>query len=209
MLKKIIFVLAFTFTALTWNSSHASTYLVTTNADSTASVPAGSLREAMLSAFFDSDSNITITFQNNLGSITLVDHLPVLSAYQSPAVTFVVDGGTGNTLDGAGLYQCFFITPTYNNGTSATGTIDATIENLTLANCSVTGGDGQDGGGGARGAGGAVFVDQNVTLALRNIIFSNNSAMGGGSQINISTKSGGGGGGARGGLGGAAHASDT
>ncbi len=184
----------------------AATYTVTTPADSTSSVPAGSLREAMLNAFFDSDSSFTITFQDNLGTITLVDHLPVLSSYQSPSVTFTVDGGTGNSINGAGSYQAFFVTPTNNDGTSPTGTLSATISNLTFVNCSVTGGNGQDGGGGAMGAGGAIFVDQGATVTGESLTFSNCSAVGGGSLTNTSTKSGGGGGGARGGLGGSAHA---
>jgi uncharacterized protein with beta-barrel porin domain len=187
----------------------AATYVVTTTADSTSSVPAGSLREAMLSAFFDSDSSFTINFQDNLGTITLVDHLPVLSSYQSSDVTFTVDGGVGNSIDGGGLYQAFFVTPTNNNLTIPAGIISATISNLRFSNCSVTGGDGQDGGGGGMGAGGAIFVDNNATVTGSSLTFSNCSAVGGGSQINVSTKSGGGGGGARGGIGGAAHAGDT
>lgn len=187
----------------------AATYTVTTAEDSTSSVPTGSLREAMLNAFFNSDSSFTITFQDNLGTITLVDHLPVLSSYQSPSVTFTVDGGTGNSINGGGLYQAFFVTPTNNNLTLPTGIISATISNLKFVNCSVTGGDGQDGGGGGMGAGGAIFVDKNATVTGSSLTFSNCSAVGGGSQINISTKSGGGGGSARGGIGGAAHASDT
>lgn len=182
---------------------------MTTTEDSTAAVPPGSLREAMLSAFFNGDSSFAITFQDNLGTITLVDHLPVLSSYQSPSVAFTVDGGVGNSIDGGGLYQAFFVTPTNNNLTIPTGTISAAISNLTFMNCSVAGGDGQDGGGGGMGAGGAIFVDQGATVTGSSLTFSNCSAVGGGSQINISTKSGGGGGGARGGMGGAAHASDT
>lgn len=188
---------------------YATNYLVTTNQDSTATIPTGSLREAMLLAFFDSDSSFTITFQDNLGAITLVDHLPVLSSYQSSAVNFSVNGGVGNSIDGGGLYQAFFVTPTHNDGIIPTGTITATISNLTFLNCSVTGGDGQDGGGGGMGAGGAIFVDNNATVTGLSLTFNHCSAVGGGSQINISTKSGGGGGGARGGLGGAAHASNT
>lgn len=187
----------------------AATYTVTTTEDSTSSVPPGSLREAMLNAFFDSDSSFTIHFQDNLGTITLVDHLPVLSSYQSSNVTFTVDGGVGNSIDGGGLYQAFFVTPTNNDLTIPTGMISGAISNLTFSNCSVTGGDGQDGGGGGMGAGGAIFVDNNATVTGSSLIFSNCSAVGGGSQINISTKSGGGGGGARGGIGGAAHASNT
>lgn len=187
----------------------ATSYIVTTAEDSTASIPPGSLREAMLSAFFDGDSSFSITFQDNLGTIVLVDHLPVLSSYQSASVDFTVDGGVGNSIDGSGLYQAFFISPTHNNGMIATGTIIARISNLTFINCSVAGGDGQDGGGGGMGAGGAIFVDNNATVIGSSLTFSNCSAVGGGSQINISTQSGGGGGGARGGLGGAAHASDT
>lgn len=197
------------FTLLIQTTLFAATYTVTTTEDSTSSVPTGSLREAMLNAFFDGDSSFIINFQDNLGTITLVDHLPVLSSYQSSSVDFSIDGGVGNSIDGGGLYQAFFVTPTNNNGTSATGTISATISNLAFVNCSVTGGDGQDGGGGGMGAGGAIFVDNNATVTGSSLTFSNCSAVGGGSQINISTKSGGGGGGARGGIGGAAHASDT
>lgn len=184
-------------------------YVVTTTEDSTSSVPAGSLREAMLNVFFTNDSDFIITMQDNLGAVTLVDHLPVLSSYQSPEVTITVDGGIGNSIDGGGLYQAFFITPTHNNESVPTGTVTATIKNLTFNNCSVTGGDGQDGGGGAMGAGGAIFIDQGATVVGQSLVFINCSATGGGSQINTSTKSGGGGGGARGGLGGAAHANDT
>lgn len=174
----------------------AATYVVSTSEDSTSMVPSGSLREAMLNAFFDNDSSFTITFEDNLGMIHLVDHLPVLSSYQSSSVIFTVDGGIGNGIDGNGLYQAFFVTPTNNNGISATGSIAATISNLTFSNCSVKGGDGVDGGGGAMGAGGAIFVDNNASVSGHSLTFNNCSAIGGNSQINSSTKSGGGGGGA-------------
>src|SRR5579871_992241 len=87
----------------------------------------GSLRQAMIDALSDSDSTISITFANNLGTVALADHLPVLSNYLNPNVSITVNGGFGNVIDGAGKYQAFFVTPIYNDGITATGKIDATI----------------------------------------------------------------------------------
>lgn len=183
---------------------HSSDHPVTIQTD-TIPPDTGSLRQAMIDAISDADSTISITFANNLGTITLADHLPVLSNYLNPNVSITVNGGAGNIIDGAGKYQAFFVTPIYNDGIAATGTIDATIRNLTFYNCSVTGGDGQDGGGGALGAGGAVFVDKNASLTGEFLVFNQCSAIGGSSLENTSTRSSGGGGGARGGLGGTDH----
>jgi hypothetical protein len=79
--------------------------------------------------------------------------------------------GGGHTLSGANTYQGLFV---------ATGTV--AIDSLTLANMKaqgVAGGAGFYGGGGGMGAGGALFVGSGGNVALTNVSFSGNTAIGG------------------------------
>lgn len=103
---------------------------------------------------------------NFTGNITLAAPLPFLQA------TGVTVNGNGHTLDGAGAYSAFFVYA----GSSA-------INNLTIANTIAYGGSSLGGGGGL-GAGGAVFVAVGASVALADITFGNNQAIGGSSLSN-------------------------
>ncbi|WP_160311513.1 autotransporter outer membrane beta-barrel domain-containing protein [Rhodopirellula islandica] len=95
--------------------------------------------------------------------------------------------GNGQTLSGASQYRPFFV---------ESGTV--VIENLTVENGKGQGGNGGDGyygGGGGLGAGGAVFVDENANVTLRDVSFQGNNATGGNGAALISHDGGGGGGG--------------
>ncbi|WDQ16393.1 autotransporter outer membrane beta-barrel domain-containing protein [Rhodopirellula sp. P2] len=80
--------------------------------------------------------------------------------------------GNGQTLSGNSLYRPFLV---------ESGTV--VIENLTIEDGKGQGGGGGygagGGGGGGMGAGGAVFVDENASVTLRDVSFQNNSATGG------------------------------
>lgn len=142
--------------------SMGTTFTVSTNADSTAEVPAGSLREGMLNAFFSSVTPYIIHISQPLPTITLVDHLPVWSCYTKSNMYMTIDGGEGlgNVIDGNDVSQAFMCMVTSNDGVAQNGTLNATLQNLTIRNCVSVGGDGLNGGGGGMGAGGAFFCRQ-------------------------------------------------
>ncbi|WP_367874402.1 autotransporter-associated beta strand repeat-containing protein [Luteolibacter sp. Populi] len=128
----------------------------------------------------------TVTLNNNLGTITLTSALPLITA----AVT--IQGGTGNTVSGAGLYRVFFVDAPAQT---------VALQSLTIAGGRAKGGSGSARGGGGMGAGGAIFVDAGqVTLTA--VSFSNNSAVGGGGGNASPVDIHGGGGGGLGGSGG-------
>lgn len=92
---------------------------------------------------------------------------------------------TGITIFGAAHptyhWRCFFISglPIEGSIGSNDGTpqaIKVSLSDLTLASCLARGGDGN---GSGMGAGGGVFVNQQVTLVLRRVGFSNNQAQSG------------------------------
>ncbi len=88
--------------------------------------------------------------------------------------------GDGHSIDGGGVARPFFI---------ESGAVR--IENLTIAGGLAQGGGGTGAGGGL-GAGAAIFVDVGGELALKNVQFTNNAAIGGGGGA---AGTGGGGGG--------------
>ena len=78
--------------------------------------------------------------------------------------------GDGHSIDGGGVARPFFI---------ESGAVR--IENLTIAGGLAQGGGGGTGAGGGLGAGAAIFVDVGGELALKNVQFTNNVAIGGAS----------------------------
>lgn len=114
----------------------------------------------------------------------------------------IVINGSGNTLDGSGLYRGFFV---------YAGSV--TIENLAIDQAAAVGGNAEDGGGGGAGLGGGLFVaGANVvagatittggTVAIDDVTFSNDSATGGNGGGGGDLVPFGGGGGGLGGAGG-------
>src|SRR5678816_350205 len=90
-------------------------------------------------------------------------------------------------IDGGGAHRIFFVSglPDSTQDYNATGLpdpdgalpIDVTFKNLALRNGKAKGGDG---GGGGLGAGGALFVNKNANVVLRDVSFEGNAALGGG-----------------------------
>lgn len=204
-------------------------YTVTNGTDSLSAPEAGSLRSILLLAAQDTHPPFTITFAANLGTISLAGDLPALANPTSNLVTYIIDGTSGNSIDGHSLYQAFFISSIFNNGISISGGVMVTIKNLTLANCLSQGGHGQCGGGGALGAGGGIFFHNSASpqmsvsprrkinperkrrkcfssgtnaLILENMTINGCRAIGGSSLPYHTSTSAGGGGGYRRGLGG-------
>ena len=149
---------------------------------------AGDLRSAILAANAAGGSN-AIAFACGAPpcTITLQGPLP-------PIMSDLAINGAGNVIvDGAGSYRAFFID---------TGTV--ALSNLTIRNASAkggaggnVGGNGGGGGGGGAGLGAAVFVNQaGANVAITNVSFSANSAVGGngGGGGNNAWAGGGGGG---------------
>ncbi|MCL5005272.1 MAG: hypothetical protein M1404_01960, partial [Acidobacteria bacterium] len=182
-------------------SLRATTYTVTTTEDNATTPPAGSLREAIITANTGGGTN-TINFSPGLsGTITLASELP---AIQDNGLT--IDGsGATITISGGNTYRCFFI-GTFSGSTQVA--VNVTIENLTFSGCEAqggTGGAGYYGGGGGAGLGGAIFVANQATVTLSNVSFSSNNATGGAGGA-TSSSSGFGGGGGMGGNGGSSSA---
>ena len=173
--------------------SRAADFLVTSNATG----GPGSLAEALDQANSTPGPD-TIILQDNLGTIPIRD--------LGGGVTFpyfiqddvVIDGGTGNTVDGGGVDRVFLV--------SRAGSVNpqVTISNLAISNGYAKGGDGGTGamsGGGGMGAGGAILIVDG-SLVLENVTFSKNRAAGGNGGITDASVEGGGGGGGLGGNGG-------
>jgi outer membrane autotransporter protein len=121
------------------------------------------LRNAI--TFANGNPNTVINLQAN---VTLSADLPAL---QATGMTF---NGGGNTLSGGGEHRGLFV----YSGT-------ASIENLTITGTQAKGGDGQlpgglfAGSGGGAGLGGALFVNAGAAVAVSNVSFNANSAIGG------------------------------
>jgi len=154
---------------------------------------AGSLRQAILDANANGAGS-TITF-SVAGTITLASPLPPIGTN----ITTINTSGNAVVINGAGLYQAFFVAP---------GATTLTISNnLTLSNTASVGGAGGagagNGAGGAVGAGGGLFVGNGATVNLTGVSFSGCSAKGGaGGNATATGSSGGGGGGMNRGIGG-------
>jgi len=136
----------------------AADYVVTSNADDGS---AGTLRAAIIAA--NANAGSTITFTDNLGTITLASALPSITA----ATT--ISGGTGNTVSGNNLNRIFYI-----DAASAA----VSISGLSLVNGSNKGANGNVSQGGNLGAGGAIYVHAGA-LQISGVAFQDNSAVGG------------------------------
>lgn len=120
------------------------------------------------------DATFTITFEND---ITITEHLPLIES----DIQFI---GNEKTIDGGGQQQVFFV---------KSGIVS--FSNLTIQNGLAKGGNGGYNAGGGAGMGGAIFVNENSTVTVDNVTFSNNQAIGGeGGSYNNNYGSGGGGG---------------
>ncbi|SEI93965.1 hypothetical protein SAMN05421831_1235, partial [Allopseudospirillum japonicum] len=119
------------------------------------------------------------------------------------------DGNADITISGSDVERGFFIGDPDNLneiGDAADGTsnvADVLLEGIAIANGGGEGGDGgKNGGGGGMGAGGAVFINDDGSLTLRDVILTDYSATGGDGGAGASGSSGGGGGGGMRGAGG-------
>jgi fibronectin-binding autotransporter adhesin len=151
-------LLAFLSLGLGFSRLTAADYVVTSNADNGS---AGTLRAAIIAA--NANAGSTITFTDNLGTITLAGALPPITA----ATT--ISGGTGNTVSGNNLNRIFYI-----DAASAA----VSISGLNLANGSNKGANGNFSQGGNLGAGGAIYVHAGA-LQISGVAFQDNSVVGG------------------------------
>ena len=187
-------LLALTFNALANVSlaradSSGSTLTVTTIADNTTTDGLCSLREAIFNADDDAATysdcaagtgDDTIDFDNALGAatITLGSTLPAINDPDG----LTVNGGGNITLNGAGLYQVFFIhagavltldSLTVSNGFAASGSGARNYGTLTVTNSTFSGNIAQGGDGGG------IFNSGNSsTLTITNSTFSRNISQG-------------------------------
>ncbi|MBI2743449.1 MAG: autotransporter domain-containing protein [Chlamydiales bacterium] len=192
----------------------AVTYTVDTNSDdiTMGSGNTGSLRYVMKQILVsETDPNITINFNAALGTITLTDDLPILAtnAVSSSTPSTITINGNANTIDGfdssvPANYQAFFITPIYSYSKPSGVGITVNIDNLSIENCGILGGQGGSGGcggGGGLGAGAGIFVDKDATVGVTNTAFTSCTVTGGtGSNgATVAARGSGGGGGYGGG----------
>ncbi len=164
---------------------------------------AGSLREAIGQANLDPTGSHTITFDGALsGTLNLDSMLPMVQL-NGGSLTITGPGATGLSISGQSQHRILFV----DSGT-------VTVQGITLRHGQAAGGaggdaaDGAGGGGGGLGAGGAVFVNQNGNVTLRDVSLADNGAKGGqGGTIAPVFGYGGGGGGGFGGDGGSGGSS--
>jgi hypothetical protein len=169
-------------------------YVVTSLADTTAH---GTLRSAII--FANAHPGTTVTFAHKIAhhTITLSQELPLILGNHT-----VIDGGGAPhlTISGNDQFRVFFVGDT-------TGTLSATIENLTISHGLAKGGNGGGatvGGGGGAGLGGAIFVSTHASLAISGLMLADDTAAGGnGGAGNGGPFAAEGGGGGMGGNGGA------
>ncbi|MBP9841669.1 MAG: autotransporter-associated beta strand repeat-containing protein, partial [Simkaniaceae bacterium] len=212
MKKLTIFVNLSIFLYSSCAFAQVTTYVVTTTADpavdSSGNISGGgtSLRSAILKANLSGAPNgiigapSTITFDSTVFStpktIKLNQALPMIFSsvsIQGPTNGVILDG---QSVDDKSGYRGLFIggLPVSASDTSQTPQPleNVVFSNLTLCNMRAKGGDGC---GGGMGAGGALFINQNAKITLKNVNFANadgssgNKAVGG----NANTSRGGGG----------------
>ena len=194
------FISFFTLLALTFNAlanvslaradSSGSTFTVTTIADNTTTDGLCSLREAIFNADADAATysdcaagigDDTIEFDNALGAaiLTLGSTLPAINDPDG----LTVNGGGHLTVDGAGLYQVFFIhsgavltleSLTISNSFAANGSGARNYGKLTITNSTFSGNIAQGGNGG-----GIFNAGNSSILTITNSTFSRNIAQGG------------------------------
>lgn len=137
-------------------SIYSQTINVTTNADG----GVGNLRQAIIDINNGSDSSNTINLEIFGNSpIVLQSDLPVIKKNTT------INSTGKQPINGQGQYRLF-----------ATIMADLTINNCTLQNGAVIGGNG---GGGGMGAGGGIYIDRGKTLTLTQATIINSKAQGG------------------------------
>jgi hypothetical protein len=149
----------------------------------------GSTNDFNVSSFSDLSGDIGIingettpgTYTIDItGDISLTDAIPEISLANGVTLDIV---GNGNTLDGGGAEPGLFV---YQ------GTVS--IDDLTLLNNTITGGEAPDGaapggggyggyGGGSAGLGGGLFVGSQAAVTLDQVVFSKDGAVGGAGYI--------------------------
>ncbi|MEG4225653.1 MULTISPECIES: DUF4347 domain-containing protein, partial [unclassified Microcoleus] len=159
---------------------------VTVATDDGTGTVAGTLSKAILDANAAGGDD-TITIQTNV-RFTGTPNVPINSNIAFIGGGFIVSGDiNNNSINDAGDVRPFFV----NSGI-------VSFSNMTITNGRAQGGNGGrssgSGGGAAAGMGGGLFV-YNGTVALNNIAFNGNQAIGGGGGGYISGFDGGGGGG--------------
>ena len=143
------------------------------------------------------------------GDTIVFDANVTLTTGDLPSVhTDVTIDGSGHTLSGSDLYRGLVVAAFAGTaGPPSPVPVSVTIQNLTIAHTTATGGaggTGSSGGGGGLGAGGALFVGTSATVTVSNVTLSTNSAIGGSGGSVVATLAGTGGGGGMGGAGGSA-----
>ena len=180
----LLLFLLLTLTGITASVASASTFQVTSTADTTA---VGTLRWAISQANGAGAGTHQITFNLPPNStITLNSQLPVLNN-SGASIALNASGSTGLTVSGNNASQIFFV---------ESGTVS--IANMTLADGRATGGtggNGSGGGGGGLGAGGALFVNSGANVTLDHVTLEDNAAVGGRGGTGLTGNRGGGGGG--------------
>lgn len=166
-------------------------FVVSNNNDS----GAGSLRQAILDADAAGapagvpGATQTITFNANVGTITLASALPLIFTNVN------IVGTAGATIDGANMFRGLFVTGLATTGNGAPPAITVNISNIAIQNVKAQGGAGGADSGGGLGAGGGLFVNQNATVTISNVTFANAVAQGGNGGAHANDFSVGGGGG--------------
>lgn len=201
-LKPHLLKMAFSSTLLFTSSAWATTFNVTSNADS----GANTLRAAITAynAAPTGSDTIAITLAPN-STITLASSLPPLNGGNNNSVTIDASAAANLNITGANLYQVFFV----NSGdVSIVGNSSSLMNILNGRSTGATGGAGIGGGGGGGGSagGGAVFVNSDASVTISHCDLIGNQALGGagGAGGQVAPASGGAGGGGAGSFGGGA-----
>lgn len=147
---------------------------------------AGSLRQAMLdaNAYNASSSSTSITFQPGLsGTINLAGMLPFVSQARGVSIdgagaSIVIDGGSSSNSTGDRVFFVGVSSDIANANLPVTTSTNFAISNLVIQNGNARGGNGGNSGGGGAGLGGGIFLNAG-NLALSNVMFNGNRAVGG------------------------------
>jgi hypothetical protein len=110
-------------------------------------------------------------------TIVLTNDITLTANLVNTATTNITINGNNHTLSGAGSFRGLSAQSLTNGG------INVTIENLTIENSKVQGGNGgfggkDGGGGGAGGIGGGLGIGSRVNLTLSNVNLVSNIAQG-------------------------------
>jgi autotransporter-associated beta strand protein len=161
------------------------------------------LQAALNTSATPATTDTTIVFANNISLLgysapTYDAGSGFLGAINAPisggTLAVLTIDGSGKTLTGGNANALFFASPeneTATGGVSSPTPQSVIIQNLTITGATSHGGNSGFGGGGA-GLGGGLFIGTGVNLALNNVTFSGNQAIGGSSTFNTIRYAGGG-----------------